>query len=543
MFEVLTFAIRNSIEWVLKLPSQDVDGPCQMEDKWSIVQCYRACASPDEFEAECVIRDGPCAGMPVVMFRCEWHKMRMACRECAEIRMRWPAVEWTAWRTVRSEFDAADDNRWGCGLLQSRYSRLGTLQPLHVDESSRSSTLCGVADCSLTQFQLEQPLDACAVERLCSLAACELPFSEQYVIDQNAIASLALRVSCPPLVLPTVFKWVTSDCYKMLADGWRHWCVGLPIFTCHPDDRLFTRRPLFECSIDGPFLHEFQFLKHFTMVLGTFPIDGVTQQPGPHIRRTFGAAAPHTLRGSSTTIFKAWMISKNFCFGSERDQFADAQNLLLKWMKPRFALVWPFFQQCTPLKSLEQIGANSPYWPNAGRLLFCRKAGGKDLLTQRADTGCQYGFHGTSPYCLNRIFDADTLSSGIATVMQCDRDLHGVFYYTADRLHICRSMHCHYIALNSCGWFFGPIVVIEAEVNCHGAEASDHAHTTHEGQHSLVGILWHIVHAAEIASSPATAVFNAEPRWIPQLEVTYCSSWFNVMALARNLHNRHTPFK
>ena len=48
---------------------------------------------------------------------------------------------------------------------------------------------------------------------------------------------------------------------------------------------------------------------------------------------------------------------------------------------------------------------------------------------------------------------------------------------------------------------------------------------TYPGHHSIVGLLWHMLHLADMMTSPACNGFSCEAAWLDLLELSPNGSW------------------
>ena len=115
-------------------------------------------------------------------------------------------------------------------------------------------------------------------------------------------------------------------------------------------------------------------------------------------------------------------------------------------------------------------------------------------------------------------------------------DLYGVYYHSAERAHLCQGTYMHYIGFGG-GWFVAPLVVVDAVIQCEWPDGTFRSSSasrskksmkqfiTYEGQHQLVGVILHVVHASQLFHMPKACGIAAEPVWVPELELDPNESW------------------
>jgi hypothetical protein len=87
------------------------------------------------------------------------------------------------------------------------------------------------------------------------------------------------------------------------------------------------------------------------------------------------------------------------------------------------------------------------------------------------DATRRFGYHGTSMYCISRIFKQDTLVTGMAHLTIDSKELFGVYYHSAERAHLCQGTYMHYIGFGG-GWYVAPLIVLDTVIQCTTSDGS-----------------------------------------------------------------------
>jgi hypothetical protein len=168
----------------------------------------------------------------------------------------------------------------------------------------------------------------------------------------------------------------------------------------------------------------------------------------------------------------------------------------------------------------------------------------------KLDATRRFGYHGTSMYCISRIFKQDTLVTGMAHLTINDNELFGVYYHSAKRAHLCQGTYMHYIGFGG-GWYVAPLIVLDTVKYCTRSDGtympsvarrsrvSQKQFITYENQHRLDGMFLHFIHASQVRRMPRAMGIAAEPGWVPQLELCATETWEKVQERSSSL--RYVP--
>ena len=173
--------------------------------------------------------------------------------------------------------------------------------------------------------------------------------------------------------------------------------------------------------------------------------------------------------------------------------------------------------------------------------MYMRRRGAKDIFREAPPPERKWGGHATSPYCIRRIIATDTLAVGMASLSIKNAAVFGVYFHNLDRLDLCQATYAHYVAFASEGWFYAPFVLIVANNVSYDDEGNRlksvaqrsggvNQQLTYPGHHEIVGLLWHMIHVADIMMAPAGNSFACEGAWCGRLELSPEDSWEEILA-------------
>ena len=245
-----------------------------------------------------------------------------------------------------------------------------------------------------------------------------------------------------------------------------------------------------------------------------------------------GFGAPELIQSGTDRIWKEWAKCNPACLGSPIDTFASAVDDLRSWMANRCD-GWPDFTWT--VATLDQFGLVQDYWDAApaSEFLYMHIDGQTDVLRHggiHPGVDMRFGFHGSSPYSLRSILLQGSLNIGPAKLEVNGEILQGVFYHEGKRAHLCRSTYMHYVALAGTAWFYAPLFVLEAATHSYLKDGtarktkvartkSTHQNLTYPGEHQVLGVIWHIMHAVHVLQDPKATWSNLEPFWAGHYEV------------------------
>ena len=121
------------------------------------------------------------------------------------------------------------------------------------------------------------------------------------------------------------------------------------------------------------------------------------------------------------------------------------------------------------------------------------------------------------------------------------KDVKGVYFHLQSRASLCQGTYSHYVAFGTEGWLFAPFIILEAQLEAYlpdgtllkcvaqrGGCTSDQR-LTYPGFHQIIGIVWHMVHAAEMLKAHPSERFPCEARWNGVFELSPQDSWETIL--------------
>ena len=278
---------------------------------------------------------------------------------------------------------------------------------------------------------------------------------------------------------------------------------------------------------------------------GRFSWDHMANHAEPHVRRTFGRNPVEYASGQSEAPWKKWSWAGAQL---ERGQVTCCDNAIrevLSWMSPRPSL-WNKFDSMVAHYDLTPFGIDMGGLPGLW-LQFTIKDRPQPHNTT-LDATRRFGYHGTSMYCISRIFKEDTLVTGMAHLTIDNKELFGVYYHSAERAHLCQGTYMHYIGFGG-GWYVAPLIVLDTVKDCTRSDGSylpsvarrsresQKQFITYENQHRLDGMFLHFIHASQVRRMPRGMGIAAEPGWVPQLELCDTETWEKVQERSSSLRH------
>ena len=276
---------------------------------------------------------------------------------------------------------------------------------------------------------------------------------------------------------------------------------------------------------------------------GRFSWDPLANHAEPHVRRTVGKNPVEYANGQSEAPWKKWSWAGAQL---ERGQVTCCDNAIrevLSWMSPRPSL-WNKFDSMVAHYDLTPFGIDMGGLPGLW-LQFTIKDRPQPHNTTLDDTR-RFGYHGTSMYCISRIFKQDTLVTGMAHLTINSKELFGVYYHGAERAGLCQGTYMHYIGYGG-GWYVAPLIVLDTVKDCTRSDGSylpsfarrsresQKQFITYENQHRLDGMFLHFIHASQVRRMPRGMGIAAEPGWVPQLELCDTETWEKVQERSSSL--------
>jgi hypothetical protein len=296
----------------------------------------------------------------------------------------------------------------------------------------------------------------------------------------------------------------------------------------------------YPCHQEGIYgTHEFVPLRK----QGRFCWDLLANKAEPHVRRGTGRDPVEELKGGEREVWKKWDWKLTKIKPGAEVSFEKVTRDVLSWMWWRPSLK-DKFSSMRVLTNLEEFGITMDKQLPGWWLHFSVEGRPQPHKVTLPETQ-RFGYHGTSMYCISRIFHNDSLHTGMASLVLDGQSLYGIYYHSAERAHLCQQTYMHYVGFGG-GWYVAPLVVLDTVCQCvdsagnpmksvaRRAKKSQTQYVTYEGQHRLDGLLLHVVHAAQVFRMPAACALYAEPSWLPRLELCPQDSWEEIMDRSRD---------
>ena len=204
--------------------------------------------------------------------------------------------------------------------------------------------------------------------------------------------------------------------------------------------------------------------------------------------------------------------------------FRDAQVLLLNWLRARGL--------GDVLEGLEAYSTypfdNESMTNLGGSWLYARVKGQPRPNRDTLPAGERYGFHGTSMYCIRRAVEGRSLTTGMAEIVTGGRSYMGVYYHKSENAHLCQLTYMLYTALNMGHMLFSPLIVIRSQIEpyVNGERVTGVCKRsgvdqmlTYEGNHELVGVLFHLTSFSIVGAKPKAHWYNVELSFLQELEL------------------------
>ena len=276
---------------------------------------------------------------------------------------------------------------------------------------------------------------------------------------------------------------------------------------------------------------------------GRFVWDHMADKSEPHIRRLLGKNPVECVKGQIPAVWKKWGWDLMRMQPGKLTSFEQVTAEVLSWMALRPSLS-NRFDSMLVRENLKVIHIDM--WDLPGSWLqFTMKNRPQPHMHTLPSTR-RFGYHGTSMYCISRIFENDGLHTGMAKLTIDGKELRGIYYHSAERAHLCQQTYMHYMGFGG-GWYVAPLVVLDSEIQCTSPDGmpvksvakrkgpSMTQYITYEGQHQVDGLILHVIHASQMLKMPKAAVVNAEPGWLPTLELDPKETWEKIQERSRSL--------
>lgn len=537
--------VRQLLRGEVLTPAVMVDGrrSCAEVFQWSL-QFLEA----DDFDAEGIIENGPCRGVLASLVKQSLGLALGYRRVYARMRCLWEEANLLAWRKIREWWEEQDDERWGIDRPRIRPTQhVAETVALEMQQPEVLSVLALGATCSDRKPAEDSddddwgfwkaPAEKEAARRPGLLPP---PAPKEDEVEQP-------RPAPPrrPLRSPSRGPRGASSSSSMPVAR-RPAPATPPVKPLHldVDVKLETYLADFAEGID----REYYYCEAWEQApagTGSFMWDIAADKPEPHIRRSRGRGSVVTVKCS---VERPWqdMFSRGLLTEVPKPQSEDpdhAMKVFVSWMRLRPKL-FRSFPGCKLLSNDVLDGAELSM-TQVGKWHWFPLQDRACPFDEPAPDGYRYGVHGTSLYCLQRIFlHSGELQVGFAKNKSDGEWVQGCFYHLFRRGHLCQQTYMHYISLASDGWFFAPLLVLCAKAwerdrkTTLKRKPGTHQQITYPKSHGLLGFLLHVVHFKEVQEHGDKQVgFNVEPQWHPCLELDTATSWDELVVLSRTLRN------
>lgn len=490
----------------------------------------------------------PVQGLPPAVYFLNFYRLVKLRRRAVGDRKGWPAERVERWRAWRNDMEASEDFRFGLeddvfwNAMDATVFGYDASAPGDDDATSAS-------DGDDDKEDEATDMDTASAPGAAASWTAEAEWAEGISVragsdswwrdsewasaaggpapsDADTDASCASWGQQPPAPPPRAPVPETADVIEVLKT--------FPL--------IFEKPPLiapWPCSDpDLPHRPEYTPLSR----TGRFMWDPLAQKPEPHVRRTVGRDPVENCIGSQATTWRLWGVRKLMLasYGPQPRSFAEAAKVLYSWIAARDELA-NVFESSRLVDPVSDFGMM--YMTLPGCWLYLHKHGAQHPKDDPPE-GHRWGFHGTSMYCVDRIFKGNTLHTGMASLEIAGVPLKGVYYHSAERAHLCQGTYMLYNGIGG-GFFMAPLVVLDTKIQCVRPDGSyiksvaprgkksQLQYVTYEDNHTLVGLLVHLIHASEVYRMPAAQWIVAEPGWIPELELDIQDTWEEIMERSR----------
>jgi hypothetical protein len=559
---LLRHSIRTTFRVLMQIHGATWKDMTQAEKiRWrnKVEQFYLSRETSDDLDWTTVREDntfteGPLQGLSLAIFRLDFNRVARLRITAARIRCGWTLHQQEKWKRERTEAETEDDFAFGFeSQEQHRFAGWVPQEPacqwthndvVEVissdseeqqqwgdDEQSAASTCGDSSQWSWRPAAADSAEAAWSWPEWRSTASTARTSTERWDAGQPQSesrgcwhSSRSIPVGPPPglereeNILPHLD--MLQDEHLWLPPAWR-W-------------ESLSSRSVLEAPQYTPLLNQ-----------GRFCWDHMANHAEPHVRRTFGRNPVEYAKGKGDAPWKKWSFAEVQLERGRVTSCDTAISKVLSWMILRPSL-WNRFDFMVAHYDLEPLGIDMGGLPGLW-LQFTIKDRPQPHKT-RLDATRRFGYHGTSMYCIARIFKQDTLVTGMAHLTINDKELFGVYYHSNERAHLCQGTYMHYIGFGG-GWYVAPLIVLDTLVQCKASDGSNlqsvaHRSTksqtqyiTYENQHQLDGMFLHFIHASQVRRMPRNTGILAEPGWVPQLELDVTETWEKVQERSSSLRN------
>ena len=499
-----------------------------------------------------VFEQGPLQGVSLAIFRLDFSRVVRLRLNAARIRCGWTVQQQEKWRLERTDAEENDDRAFGIDCPdQHRFlgwvaqepavewgnndvfevisSRSEEQQHWGNDEHSAASTWWDSSQWSWRPAAAGRADAAWSWPEWCGTASTAQTSSERWAAGQPQSesdgpghSSRRSPVAPPPGLEreEDILRYLDmlQDEHLGLPPAWRWESLR---------SRSVTAAPKYT-----PLLKQ-----------GRFTWDHLANHAEPHVRRTFGRNPVEYAKGKDEAPWRKWSWAEAQLQRGRVTCCDDVIGEVLSWMSLRPSL-WDKFDYMVAHEALRPFGIDM--WGLPGLWLQFTIKDRPQPHNTTLEATRRFGYHGTSMYCISRIFEQDTLVTGMAHLTINDKPLFGVYYHSAERAHLCQGTYMHYIGFGG-GWYVAPLIVLDTVTQCtlsDGSPApsvaprskkSQKQFITYENQHRLDGMFLHFIHASQVRRMPRDTGIAAEPGWVPELELCATETWEKVQERSQSL--------
>ena len=503
-----------------------------------------------------IFTEGPVQGLSLAIFRLDFSRVARLRLNAARIRCGWTLQQQEKWKHERTQAEAEDDRAFGFDS-PDQHRFLGWVPPEPAWEWANDDVVEVVSSDSEEQQHWGDDEQS---------AASTWGDSSQWSWRPAAAGSAEAARSRPEWTTAST-AWTSSERWvagqsQSESDGRWHCSRSMPVAPPpgleREEDILRHLDMLQDEHLGLPPAWRSESLRSrsvpaaskYTPLLnqGRFSWDHLANHAEPHVRRTFGRNPVEYAKGQDEAPWKKWSWAEARLQRGRVTCCDDVMGEVLSWMSVRPSLFDKFDSMVAHYDLKKPFGIDMGGLPGLW-LQFTIKDRPQPHNTTLDDTR-RFGYHGTSMYCISRIFKQDTLVTGMAHLTINSKELFGVYYHNDERAHLCQKTYMHYIGFGG-GWYVAPLIVLDTIIWCTKSDGSaapsvaprsqksQKQFITYENQHRLDGMFLHFIHASQVRRMPRDSGICAEPGWVPELELCATDTWEKVQE--RSLSLCHVP--
>lgn len=270
---------------------------------------------------------------------------------------------------------------------------------------------------------------------------------------------------------------------------------------------------------------------------GRFTWDFLAGHAEPHWRRGYGQSNLQLMQGSP----KEWQLKvwiQHFPGVNDARDDAWAVKMLINFVRARTSM-WARIQHVEEFADLTAFGIHGTF--ECGKWVYMHmKDRPHPLSGQAIADGWTLGFHATSLYCVARVMANASLTTGMAKLEVGGQDVQGVFFHIPERAHLCQHSYMVYTVLANGPYMYACIVVLTANTVPLRPDGSKMRYVvkrsskgttqnlTYEGDHRILGVLFHVTKVADFLALKRDAFASVEPEFLNDLEFDPAASWDDI---------------